>query len=234
MLASASARSHVASPSISVVIPALDEEAVLPAAIRSVSEAAEVLVVDGGSRDATPAVAAAEGARVISSAPGRGLQLDLGARAARGDWLVFLHADTRLEPGWAAALAALGPDVAGGAFRLAIDSDRGRYRAVEAVVRARVRWLRLPYGDQAIFARRDDYARAGGFPHLPLMEDVAFVRRLRAVGGLAFPSVRAWTSARRWEEHGLVGATVRNWLLVALYAAGQPPERLARLYRRKA
>jgi len=229
------ARSNVAgSPSISVVIPALDEEALLPATLRCVREAAEVLVVDGGSRDRTASVAEAEGARVLRCAPGRGRQLDLGARAARGDWLVFLHADTRLEPGWAAALAALGPDVAGGAFRLAIDSPRAGYRIVEAMVRARVRWLSLPYGDQAIFARREAYARAGGFPHQPLMEDVAFVRRLRATGRLAFPSVRAWTSARRWEQRGLVCATARNWLLVGLYAAGQPPERLARFYRRKA
>jgi rSAM/selenodomain-associated transferase 2 len=218
-------------PSISVVIPALDEEPSVAASIRSVREATEVIVVDGGSRDRTAAVAEAEGARVLSSAPGRGAQLDLGARAARGDWLVFLHADTRLEPGWAEALPALGPEVVGGAFRLAIDSPRGAYRAIERMVRARVRLLRLPYGDQAIFARRESYARAGGFPHQPLMEDVAFVRRLGALGPLAFPAVRAWTSPRRWERRGVLAATARNWLLITLYALGQPPERLARLYR---
>lgn len=218
-------------PSISVVIPALDEEASLAAAIRSAHGAAEVIVVDGGSRDRTAAVAEAEGARVLSSAPGRGAQLDLGARAARGGWLVFLHADTRLEPGWAEALRALGPEVLGGAFRLGIDSPRLSYRAIEAMVRARVRLLRLPYGDQAIFARRESYAAAGGFPHVPLMEDVAFVRRLGALGPLAFPAVRAWTSPRRWEERGVVAGTARNWLLITLYALGQPPERLARLYR---
>jgi rSAM/selenodomain-associated transferase 2 len=219
-------------PSISVVIPALDEGERLPAAIRSVRADAEVIVVDGGSADATRAVAAAEGARLLESPPGRGQQLDTGARAAAGEWLVFLHADTRLEAGWSDALAALPADVAGGAFRLAIDSPAAGFRLVERAVRARVRLLALPYGDQAIFARREVYERVGGFPHLPLMEDVAFVARLRAAGRLAFPPVRAFTSARRWEAHGILGATLRNWWLLALYAVGQPPERLARLYGR--
>jgi rSAM/selenodomain-associated transferase 2 len=212
------------------VIPALDEEQRLPAAIRSVRADAEVIVVDGGSRDATREVAAREGARVLESPRGRGRQLDEGARAAGGDWLVFLHADTTLEPGWASALRALGPDVVGGAFRLAVDSPRAGFRMVEGAVRLRLRFFALPYGDQGIFARREAYARVGGIPHLPLMEDVAFVARLRRAGRLAFPPVRALTSARRWERYGIVGTTLRNWSLLALYAAGQSPERLARRY----
>jgi len=218
-------------PSISVVIPALDEEQRLPAAIQSVRADADVIVVDGGSRDATRAVAAAEGARVLESPRGRGRQLDEGARAATGDWLVFLHADTRLEAGWADALASLPADVAGGAFRLAIDSDRLAFRIVERAVRARVRLFALPYGDQGLFVRREAYAAVGGMPHLPLMEDVAFVRRLRRAGRLAFLPIRAFTSARRWDRYGIVGTTLRNWWLVGLYAAGRSPERLARIYR---
>ena len=218
-------------PSISVVIPALDEEQRLPAAIQSVRADADVIVVDGGSRDATRAVAAAEGARVLESPRGRGRQLDEGARAATGDWLVFLHADTRLEAGWADALASLPADVAGGAFRLAIDSDRLAFRIVERAVRARVRLFALPYGDQGLFVRREAYAAVGGMPHLPLMEDVAFVRRLRRAGRLAFLPIRAFTSARRWERHGVLRATLRNWWLLGLYAAGRSPERLARIYR---
>jgi rSAM/selenodomain-associated transferase 2 len=220
----------VTSP-ISVIIPTLDEESRLAAAIRSVRAEAEVVVVDGGSRDATCAVAADEGARVFSSPPGRGRQLDTGARAAGGEWLVFLHADTRLEQGWAEALRTLPPRVAGGAFRLAIDARGGGYRVLELGVRARLWLFRLPYGDQALFARREAYERIGGMPHLALMEDVAFVRRLRRAGPLAFLPVRAFTSARRWERHGLVGATLRNWWLLLLYALGQTPERLARRYR---
>jgi rSAM/selenodomain-associated transferase 2 len=214
------------------VIPALDEEQRLPAAIQSVRADADVIVVDGGSRDATRAVAAAEGARVLESPRGRGRQLDEGARAATGDWLLFLHADTRLEAGWVDALAALPPDVVGGAFRFAVDSPRAAFRAVERAVRLRLRLFALPYGDQGIFVRREVYARIGGVPHLPLMEDVAFVRRLRRAGRLAFLPTRAFTCARRWDRYGIVGTTLRNWWLIGLYAAGQSPERLARRYGR--
>jgi len=219
-------------PSVSVVIPTLDEEQRLPAAIQSVRADADVIVVDGGSGDATREVAAREGARVLEAPRGRGRQLDQGARAATGEWLLFLHADTRLETGWAAALAALPPEVVGGAFRFAVDSPRPAFRVVETVVRLRLRLFALPYGDQGLFVRREVYARIGGVPHLPLMEDVAFVARLRRAGRLAFPPVRAFTSARRWDRYGIVGTTLRNWSLLALYAAGQSPERLARRYGR--
>jgi rSAM/selenodomain-associated transferase 2 len=219
-------------PSVSVVIPALDEERHLAAAIRSVRADAEVIVVDGGSGDASREVAAQEGARVLQAPKGRGRQLDEGARAATGEWLVFLHADTTLEHGWADAIAALPADVAGGAFRLAVDSPRAGFRAVERGVRLRLRLFALPYGDQAIFVRRQVYARIGGMPQLPLMEDVAFVARLRRAGRLAFPTVRAFTSPRRWERYGIVGTTLRNWSLLARYAAGESPERLARRYGR--
>jgi rSAM/selenodomain-associated transferase 2 len=219
-------------PSISVVIPALDEERHLAAAIQSVRGDAEVIVVDGGSTDATREVAAREGARWIEAPRGRGRQLDEGARAAAGEWLVFLHADTTLESGWADALRALSPDVVGGAFRLAVDSPHAGFRAVERGVRLRLRLFALPYGDQGLFARREVYARVGGIPHLPLMEDVAFVGRLRRAGPLAFPPVRAFTSPRRWDRYGIVGTTLRNWSLLARYAAGESPERLARRYGR--
>ena len=202
------------------------------AAIQSVRADAEVVVVDGGSSDATREVATREGARVVAAPRGRGRQLDEGARAAKGEWLVFLHADTTLETGWADALRALSPDVVGGAFRFAVASPRVGFRMVERAVRLRLRLFALPYGDQGLFVRREVYARIGGFPHLPLMEDVAFVARLRRAGRLAFPAVRAFTSARRWDRYGIVGTTLRNWSLLALYAAGRSPERLARRYRR--
>jgi rSAM/selenodomain-associated transferase 2 len=217
-------------PLVSVVIPALDEEASVRSAIESVRADAEVLVVDGGSRDATVSEAEAAGARVLQAPACRGLQLDVGARAAAGEWLVFLHADTRLEAGWRAALRALDGDVIGGAFRFAVDSGKVGYRLIEAMVALRCRIFDLPYGDQAIFARRSVYGDVGGFPAYPLMEDVAFVSRLRRAGRLAFPSPRAFTSPRRWERHGLVRTTLRNWTIAGLYAAGCPPQRLARLY----
>lgn len=220
----------MAAAALSVVIPALDEEDRVAQAVRSVRAEADVIVVDGGSADGTREAAAAEGATVIKAARGRGLQLDAGARAARGDWVVFLHADTRLSAGWADAIRALPPAVVGGAFRFALDGGRLAYRVLEAGVALRCRLLRLPYGDQGLFARRDVYVRMGGFRPLPLMEDVDFVRRLAREGALAFPAVKAFTSARRYERLGLAATSLRNLWLLALHSAGADPARLARLY----
>jgi rSAM/selenodomain-associated transferase 2 len=217
-------------PKLSVIIPTLDEEGCIARAVRSVRDEAEVIVVDGDSRDATRRVAISEGAVVICAPPGRGGQLHAGARCAHGDWLVFLHADTWLEPGWAEALRSLEPGCVGGAFRFTIDSARPSYRLVEATVRLRCHLWHLPYGDQGLFVRREVYEGIGGFPPIPLMEDVAFVRRLSRAGRLAFPGVRAFTSPRRWERGGILATTVRNWWIFGQYAAGRPPEELARSY----
>ncbi len=217
--------------SVSVVIPALNEAGHVGRAVASALAADEVIVVDGGSVDTTREEARRAGARVIVTSASRGLQLDAGARQASGDWLVFLHADTRLEAGWREAILGLDPTVAGGCFRLAIDSLRPAFRVIEAGVALRCRLVRLPYGDQALFARREVYARLGGFPHLPLMEDVCFVRRLAGAGRLAWLRERAFTSPRRWERHGAIGATLRNWWVLLQYAAGRSPEALACAYR---
>lgn len=217
--------------SVSVVIPALDEEALLPAAIASVAaEAAEVIVVDGRSADGTRKVARAAGARLVDAPPNRGAQLDRGAREARGKWLLFLHADTRLEPGWRDSILAIDQPFVGGAFRFALDTDRPARGYAEWAVGLRCRLLGLPFGDQALFCRRTAYAASGGFPHEPLFEDVAFVRRLRRVGPMVLLSLRAVTSARRWERDGAARTTLRNNLLLLMYLAGVAPSRLARLY----
>jgi rSAM/selenodomain-associated transferase 2 len=215
---------------ISVVIPALDEEACLARAIRSVSADAEVIVVDGHSRDRTREIARELGAVVLSCPPSRGGQIGLGARRASGEWLLFLHADTWLEPGWAGAVRSLGAKPVGGAFRLAIEAPGRAYRLVEAAVDVRSRFLGLPYGDQALFVRREAYDLLGGMAPFPLMEDVHLVKRLKALGPIAHLPQRAFTNPRRWERHGLVGTSVRNWALLALYAAGVAPSRLARMY----
>jgi len=215
---------------ISVVIPALDEEACLARAIRSVAADAEVIVVDGCSCDRTREIAVSEGAKVLSCPPSRGAQQRMGARCATGDWLLFLHADTWLETGWAEDVRELSRDAVGGAFRLAIEAPGRDYRLVEAAVALRSRLLALPYGDQALFVRKAVHDRIGGVAALPLMEDVDFVRRLKKEGRLALARRRAFTSPRRWERHGLLGATVRNWGVLALYAAGVAPARLARMY----
>jgi rSAM/selenodomain-associated transferase 2 len=217
--------------SVSVVIPTLDEESLLPGAIESVrQDAAEVLVVDGGSSDRTHRVATAAGARVLEAPRGRGPQLDRGAREARGDWIVFLHADTRLEPGWCRSILSLDLGIVGGGFRFGLDTARPGQRYTEWAVALRCRVLGLPFGDQALFCRRRAYYESGGFPLEPLFEDVAFVLRLRRLGSTVLLPQRAVTSPRRWHADGPVLTTLRNNALLLMFLAGVPAARLAAFY----
>lgn len=225
-------------PTFSVVVPTLEEQGRVEGALRSARRAlggdVELIVVDGGSSDATRERAAAL-ARVLEAPPRRGLQLDAGARAAAGEILVFLHADTRLEPdsGGVVRAALARPGVVGGCFRFAVDppsSPGSRYRLLEAAVRLRTRLLRTATGDQAIFTTRTAYRRAGGFPDYPLFEDVAFVRRLRRVGRFLPLRARAWTSRRRWERDGFCATVARHVLLRLGYGLGVSPDRLAGWY----
>ena len=155
-----------------------------------------------------------------------------GARAARGDWIVFLHADTRLAAGWSRVLRAAPPEVVLVAFRFAVDSPLRAFRVMELGTRLRCALFRLPYGDQALSVRRTAYDAAGGFAPLPLMEDVDLVRRLRAQGALVMSPLRALTSGRRWEKKSLLRGMLRNWSTMALYGLGVSPERLRRRYER--
>lgn len=225
-------------PDVSVVVPALDEEDLVVGALRSARAAlgrsAELVVVDGGSTDRTRERATPL-ARVLRSEPCRGRQLDVGARAARGRVLLFLHADTRLPAGAGEALrrALARPDAAGGCFRFAVQPPApllSRWRLLETAVALRTRWLRTATGDQALFARRDAYRRAGGFPPWPLFEDVELVRRLRRVGRFVRADAPARTSRRRWERRGFWRTVLTHWGLRAAFAAGASPERLAELY----
>lgn len=218
-------------PELSVVIPTLNEEESLAAAVQSVADADEIIVVDGGSSDRTVDLARDLGAQVLSTPACRGLQMAEGAALTRGEWILFLHADSRLEAGACAFIRTLDRNVVGGAFDLRFDDAQVVYRFLEGVIRLRTRALRLPYGDQAIFARRSAYEAAGGMPHLPLMEDVAFVRALGAVGQFAFPAIQAITSARRYERRGPLRSMAANLLLLARYFAGADPTTLARAYR---
>lgn len=223
---------------ISVVIPALDEAGLIGNAIKSASIGAfEVLVVDGGSADATVSIAEASGARAVKSGKGRGRQMDAGAREARGDALLFLHADSALPTGWDKAVkrALSERGVVGGAFSLSMDGEAALLRLIELGVNARSR-LFSPYGDQAVFALRTALAKAGGFKSLPLMEDVDCVRRLRRLGKVVLLDEKVKTSPRKWLKSGkadLAAAlkmAIVNWALVGLYFAGWRPERLYRLY----
>ena len=220
---------------LSVVIPALDEASVLERALASTRvDGVERVVVDGGSRDGTPERAAALGAeRVIAADRGRARQLDAGWRVATAPIVLFLHADTRLERGWdAALLAALAdPGVAGGAFRLAFEAPSAIYRALEAGVRARCRFGGHPYGDQGIFARRAVLERAGGIAPTPIFEDLDLVRAIRSQGRLVLLPLRAWTSARRYQRNGVLRTVLRNNAALLAYWARADRVAVAAWYR---
>lgn len=221
---------------ISVVIPVLNEGGRLDGLLRGLcagGDEAEIIVADGGSADGTRRIVEAHaGVRWVSSASGRARQLRSGAEAAKGDVLLFLHADTRLAAGWAEAVrAAAGqPGFGIGAFRFAIDRAGAAYRLIEWGVRLRCRLLRLPYGDQALFVRADAYREAGGFRELPIMEDAELVLRMRRRGRLALLPMAATTSARRWESMGVLRLTRLHVTTLLLYRLGVSPERLARRY----
>jgi rSAM/selenodomain-associated transferase 2 len=213
---------------ISVVIPALNAGSGFRDCLESIAEAEEIVVVDGGSRDDTAKVAEAAGARVIFAQRGRGVQLRTGAEAASGDWLLFLHADTKLGRGWREAAEAHAARSAGPAcFRFRLDDPVWQARAIERGVGLRVMLLGLPYGDQGLLVSRRHYENMGGYRPLPLMEDVDLVRRL---GRPKLLQVDAVTSAERWRRDGWFRRSGRNLGLLGLYVVGVSPERLARLY----
>lgn len=223
------------SPRISVVIPTLNAEAGLARAIASVRDgAAEIVVADGGSTDATVRAAEAAGARIVASGKGRGLQLRAGGAAAAGDWILFLHADTVLSENWRTEAAAFIADAANGAraavFVFALDDSSSQARRMERLVAWRTRRLGLPYGDQGLLISRERYDRLGGFRPMPLMEDVDIVRRI-GKSNLAVLGAKAVTSAARYRRGGWWGRPVRNILCLTLYFLGVPPRFLVRIYR---
>ena len=220
-----------------MITPALNGAETLPqilAALLATEIVNEVIVVDGGSSDGTVRVAQAAGARVIMAKRGRGSQLAAGAVASSGQWLLFLHADCRLEPDWEArvrAFLAL-PEAAerAGYFDFALDDAAPAARRLERMVAWRCRWLALPYGDQGLLIARSLYDRVGGFSQLPLMEDVDLVRRLGRAR-LARIGGRCIASARRYRRDGYWRRSVRNLCCLALYLSGLPPNRILRFYR---
>ena len=222
-------------PYVSVIIPTLNEAARIEESIaharRSGDE--EIIVVDGGSADNTAERASRAGARVIKASRGRAMQQNEGAAAARGTVLLFLHADTRLPQGYASEVFELFLDrrTILGAFRFKTDSDEPRMRIIEFLANFRSQNLRLPYGDQALFIRKTAFEQAGGFPGIPIAEDLVLVKKLSKMGGVGTAQVEAVTSARRWLKLGVVRTTVINQIILVGLAMGISPHTLSRIYR---
>lgn len=227
---------------LTIVIPTLDAAAHLTRGLASLRAAdgalaAAVLIVDGGSRDATFDVATRLGARTSTAPRGRGNQLTAGGRAALADpdcdWLLFLHADTALSPGWQEVVTRFITDPANrsraAVFRFALDDDSPQARRLTAMVDWRVRRLALPYGDQGLLIHRDLYADLGGHRPLPLMEDVDIIRRIGR-SRLTVLDASAITSAERWRREGWWWRSSRNVACLALYYLGVPPRLIKKLY----
>jgi rSAM/selenodomain-associated transferase 2 len=222
---------------ISVIVPVLNEAQGLALTLQACRDplVSEIIVVDGGSQDGTPRIAVQLGARVIESERGRASQMNAGAFAATGNVLLFLHGDTLLPRGFGqdvhAVLSQAG--TAAGAFRLRIGAAGFSYRIIERMVNWRSRIFGLPYGDQALFLACETFSASRGFPPLPIMEDLVYVRSLRKLGRIAISRKRVITSARRWERTGVWKMTLINQLALLSYLAGSDPERIARWYRKR-
>ena len=229
-----------------VIIPALNAARSLPGVIESLGEGlhsgviAGWVLADGGSTDATREIAAHAGFRIVTGAKGRGPQLIAGAQAARrlageGDWYLFLHADTRLEPGWSAEVRRFMQAHAGrhraAAFRFALDDPRAPARRLARFVNWRSRALKLPYGDQGLLIPKAFHDALGGYKPMVLFEDVDIVRRIGA-RRLAILKSRAVTSAERFAREGYLKRSAKNLVLLARYFLGADPARLARSYSR--
>lgn len=230
-------------PKISIIIPVLNEAATIQETLTRLQDvpAVEVIVVDGGSRDDTVALAKqcfqrfapSSEFRVMSAASGRASQMNAGAAIATGDILLFLHADTHLPPEFDTLVRQTlqNPSTVAGAFELRINADLTGVGMIEKMVNVRSRFFSMPYGDQAIFLKATTFHDIGGFPDLPIMEDFELMRRLRRQGKILIVPASVLTSGRRWQTLGVVKTTLINQLMIAGYFLGISPTQLIRWYR---
>ncbi|MEH2357616.1 TIGR04283 family arsenosugar biosynthesis glycosyltransferase [Nostoc sp.] len=222
---------------ISIIIPAINEAGNIKKAIATTQANldVEVILVDGGSSDDTVAIAQSLNVKVISSSPGRAVQMNAGAVAASGDILLFLHADTLLPTGFDEMIrtALQQPGTVAGAFKLRIDASRLSLRWVEWGVNVRSHFYQMPYGDQAIFLTKQVFQQIGSFPELPIMEDFELMRRLKRIGRVVIIPTPVVTSARRWLQKGVLKTTLLNQIVIIAYLLGVSPERICSWYRRE-
>ncbi len=220
---------------ISIIVPVLNEERTIAATLKSLASLAvrEVIVVDGGSSDRTRETVARTPATLASSPSPRSRQMNHGANLASGEILLFLHADTRL-PSSAVndiCLALRDPQCVGGRFDVKLDSAGWRFQMIGRLINLRSRWTKVGTGDQAIFVRREVFDGMGGFPDIPLMEDIAFSRALKRQGKVACLRSEVVTSSRRWEMEGVLLTVLKMWAMRVLFLAGVSPIYLKRFYR---
>jgi rSAM/selenodomain-associated transferase 2 len=221
---------------LAVVIPSFNEAERLPALLADLAAGpvdliAELVVVDGGSGDGTPQLARLGGAQLLHSAAGRGLQLQRGVAATTAPWLLLLHADCRLQPGWAAALRrAMASPEAAWAFDLAVEGPGLSLRLLEQAVQLRTQLRQLPYGDQGLLLQRSLLEKAGGIPAWPLMEDLALIQQLQQLAPIRRLGVPLQVNGRRWRRHGVLGTAWRNAQLRQAWRRGVSAEELANRY----
>jgi rSAM/selenodomain-associated transferase 2 len=220
---------------ISIIVPTWNEASCIAGTIASLRRLgdAEIVVVDGGSTDDT-VNEARSAERVLTSPPGRAVQMNAGAATARGDMFLFLHADCTLETGSLDAIERRlrSRHIIAGCFSMQVEAAGLTFRCIDVCATARVRLTGIAYGDQGLFLRADDFRRLGGFPPLRFMEDVFFSRTLRRAGRVVVDDHRIFVSPRRWQKIGVMRQTLTNWTLTGLALAGVSPDRLAIYYPR--
>ena len=219
---------------ISIIIPVLNEAAIIQSTLENLSSYpdVEVIVVDGGSQDNTLSIARTAGVRTMVVSGGRSTQMNAGAKIALANILLFLHIDTNLPTNFVELIVqTLKQPVIAGAFELGIEGKDKSLRWIETLVKMRSHLLLLPYGDQAIFITKQAFIDVGGFPQIPIMEDFELVRRLKRRGKMAIAPGRVITSGRRWQKLGVFQTTLVNQLVIAGYYLGISPNKLNCFYR---
>ena len=223
----------------SIIIPVLKEETIINGVIDHLqnlerNEETEIIVVDGDTEAGTLRAILSGDVRKVKSPRGRARQMNEGAGVARGDILLFLHADTELSPDALKLIATAMQDerYVAGAFDLGIKSESLIFRIIEYVASLRSRITDIPFGDQAIFIRKDYFEKIGGYKDIPIMEDMEIMGRIKRLGDrITIIKQRVKTSPRRWEKESVIGCTLRNWLLQMLYVLHVSPDKLSKLYR---